>query len=130
DYIQISSGLGEAPPLNIVVMPVLFEGEVKAVIELASFERFSPIHVGFLDQLTESIGIVLNTIEANMRTEELLVQSQSLANELQSRQQELQQTNAELEEKARLLAEQNVEVERKNLEVEQARRSLEEKAEQ
>jgi len=130
DYVQISSGLGSAPPLNIIVLPVLFEGEVKAVIELASFEAFSETHKDFLDQLTESIGIVLNTIEANMRTEELLVQSQSLANELQSRQEELQQTNAELEEKARLLADQNQEVERKNLEVEQARASLEEKAQQ
>ncbi|HEX6349037.1 MAG TPA: HAMP domain-containing protein [Candidatus Dormibacteraeota bacterium] len=130
DYVQISSGLGGAAPLNIIVLPVLFEGEVKAVIELASFETFSDTHKDFLDQLTESIGIVLNTIEANMRTEELLVQSQSLANELQSRQEELQQTNAELEEKARLLADQNQEVERKNLEVEQARSSLEEKAQQ
>ncbi len=130
DYIVIASGLGEAPPINIIVMPVLFEGQVKAVLELASFERFSPTHQAFLDQLTESIGIVLNTIEANMRTEDLLKQSQSLARELQSQQEELQQTNAELGEKARLLAEQNVEVERKNTEVEQARQSLEEKARQ
>ena len=114
DYIQINSGLGEAPPLNIIVLPVIFEGQVKAVIELASFERFSPTHQAFLDQLTESIGIVLNTIEANMRTEDLLKQSQSLAKELQSQQEELQQTNEELEEKAQLLAEQNAEVERKN----------------
>ncbi len=130
DYLVIASGLGEAPPLNIIVMPVLFEGQVKAVLELASFERFSPTHQAFLDQLTESIGIVLNTIEANMRTEDLLKQSQSLARELQSQQEELQQTNAELGEKARLLAEQNVEVERKNREVEQARQALEEKARQ
>ena len=130
DYITITSGLGEAPPVNIIVMPVLFEGQVKAVIELASFERFSPTHQAFLDQLTESIGIVLNTIEANMRTEDLLKQSQSLARELQSQQEELQQTNAELGEKARLLAEQNAEVERKNREVEQARQALEEKARQ
>ncbi|HSO00758.1 MAG TPA: response regulator, partial [Candidatus Nanopelagicales bacterium] len=130
DYITITSGLGEAPPVNIIVMPVLFEGQVKAVIELASFERFSPTHQAFLDQLTESIGIVLNTIEANMRTEDLLKQSQSLARELQSQQEELQQTNAELGEKARLLAEQNAEVERKNQEVEQARQALEEKARQ
>jgi CheY-like chemotaxis protein/HAMP domain-containing protein len=130
DYVRITSGLGEAVPLNIIVLPVVFENEVKAVIELASFERFSPTHQDFLDQLMESIGIVVNTIEANMRTEELLKQSQSLAHELQSQQQELQQTNDELQAKARLLAEQNVEVERKNLEVEQARRSLEEKAEQ
>ena len=130
DYISIVSGLGEAPPVNLIVMPMLFEGQVKAVVELASFERFSPTHQAFLDQLTESIGIVLNTIEANMRTEELLKQSQSLARELQSQQEELQQTNAELGEKARLLADQNVEVERKNREVEQARQALEEKAKQ
>src|SRR5207245_3903620 len=85
DYIQINSGLGEARPLNIVVLPVLFEGQVKAVLELASFQRFSDIHLTFFDQLTESIGIVLNTISATMRTEELLKQSQSLAIELQTR---------------------------------------------
>jgi signal transduction histidine kinase/CheY-like chemotaxis protein/HAMP domain-containing protein len=130
DYVQISSGLGEATPLNLIVLPVLFEGQVKAVIELASFETFSPTHLIFLDQLTESIGIVLNTIEANMRTEDLLKQSQSLAKELQSQQEELQKTNLELEDKARLLAEQNVEVEKKNMEVEQARQALEEKAAQ
>jgi signal transduction histidine kinase/DNA-binding response OmpR family regulator len=130
DYIQISSGLGESKPLNIIVLPIVFEGAVKAVMELASFDRFNPTHEQFLDQLTESIGIVLNTIEANMRTEDLLKQSQSLARELQSQQEELQQTNAELEDKAKLLAEQNVEVERKNREVEQARQALEEKASQ
>jgi HAMP domain-containing protein/signal transduction histidine kinase/CheY-like chemotaxis protein len=130
DYVQISSGLGEATPLNLIVLPVLFEGQVKAVIELASFEQFSPTHQIFLDQLTESIGIVLNTIEANMRTEDLLKQSQSLAKELQSQQEELQKTNLELEDKAKLLAEQNVEVEKKNMEVEQARQALEEKAAQ
>ncbi|MBY0523126.1 MAG: HAMP domain-containing protein [Gemmataceae bacterium] len=130
DYIRISSGLGDAPPKNILVMPVVFEGAVKGVMELASFESFNPTHQALLDQLTESIGIVLNTIEANMRTEDLLKQSQSLAQELQSRQEELQQTNEELQEKARLLAHQNQEVERKNQEVEQARQALEEKAKQ
>ena len=130
DYIRISSGLGDAAPQNIIVLPVVFEGQVKGVLELASFERFSPTHQAFLDQLTESIGIVLNTIVANMRTEDLLKQSQSLAQELQSRQEELQQTNLELQEKARLLAHQNQEVERKNQEVEQARQALEEKAKQ
>ncbi|HTD65524.1 MAG TPA: response regulator, partial [Candidatus Limnocylindria bacterium] len=130
DYVQITSGLGAAPPTNIIVLPVLFEGHVKAVMELSSFEQFSPIHQAFLDQLVESIGIVLNTIEANTRTEDLLKQSQSLAKELQSRQEELQNTNKELQEKAKLLAEQNAEVERKNAEVEQARQALEEKAKQ
>ncbi|HET6879826.1 MAG TPA: HAMP domain-containing protein, partial [Pirellulales bacterium] len=130
DYIKITSGLGEASPLNIIVIPIVFEGLVKAVMELASFDRFSPTHETFLDQLTESIGIVLNTIEANTRTEDLLKQSQSLARELQTQQQELQLTNQQLGEKAQLLAQQNVEVERKNQEVEQARRALEEKATQ
>jgi signal transduction histidine kinase/ActR/RegA family two-component response regulator len=130
DYISISSGLGEALPLNIIVLPVLFEGQLRAVIELASFEPFVDVHLDFLDQLTESLGIVLNTIEVNMRTEELLKQSQSLAHELQSQQEELRRTNEELRQNAGLLAEQNAEVERKNLEVEQARSSLEEKAEQ
>src|SRR3989440_211080 len=130
DYVRISSGLGGAAPRNIVVLPILFEGQVKAVMELSSAEQFNPTHQAFLDQLTESIGIVLNTIEANTRTEDLLKQSQSLATELQSRQEELQQTNQELEEKARQLFEQNAEVERKNREVEQARQALEDKAQQ
>src|SRR5438552_2577939 len=144
DYIQISSGLGEAPPLNIIVLPVLFEGVVKAVIELASFNPFSAIHQIFLDQLTESIGVVLNMIGANMRTEQLLQQSQTLTQELQTQskeltiqQEELKRSNAalekqalELEEKAKQLEEQNASIEVKNREVELARTSLEEKAEQ
>ncbi|CAN5707485.1 HAMP domain-containing protein [soil metagenome] len=158
NYVYVSSGLGEAPPNNIVVLPVLFEGEVKAVIELSTFKTFSETHLTFLDQLTESIGIVLNTIAANTRTEDLLLQSQSLAGELQSQQdelkktneqleqqaeslreseerlksqqEELQQTNEELQEKAALLARQKAEVEAKNREVEEARWEMEEKAEQ
>jgi signal transduction histidine kinase/HAMP domain-containing protein/CheY-like chemotaxis protein len=130
DYIRIATGLGQAPPRNVLVLPIIFEGQVKGVLELASFEEFSPTHEAFLDQLTESIGIVLNTIEFNMRTEDLLKQSQSLAHELQSRQEELQQTNQKLEEKAVLLVHQNEEVEKKNREVEQARQALEEKARQ
>ncbi|MEO5916272.1 MAG: HAMP domain-containing protein [Luteolibacter sp.] len=130
DYINISSGLGQAPPINIMVLPIVFEGKVKAVIELASFERFNPTHEAFLGQLAESIGIVLNTIKASTLTEDLLKQSQSLAGELQNRQEELQQTNEELQKKAGQLAEQNAEVERKNREVEQARMALEGKAKQ
>ena len=123
DAFRIATGLSESTPLDVLVMPVVFEGEVRGVIELASLEHFNPSHQAFLDQLTESIGIVINTIEANTRTEDLLKQSQSLA-------EELQQTNQELEEKARQLAHQNQEVERKNAEVEQARQALEEKAKQ
>ncbi|MCR5876135.1 HAMP domain-containing protein [Phenylobacterium sp. J426] len=158
DYVQISSGLGEAPPANIIVLPALFEGEVKAVIELATFGEFNETQMAFLDQLMESIGIVLNTIAANMRTEGLLKQSQLLTSELQAqqeelkktndrleqqaaslrqseellrtKQEELQQTNAELQEKAHLLSIQNQQVEAKNREVEQAKIALEEKAEQ
>jgi len=158
NYVHISSGLGEAPPNNIVVLPVLFEGDIKAVIELSTFQTFSDTHLTFLDQLTESIGIVLNNIAANTRTEDLLLQSQSLDQELQSQQdelkktneqlehqaeslreseellksqqEELQQTNEELQEKASLLARQKAEVEQKNREVEEARWEMEEKAEQ
>src|SRR5207237_9540026 len=100
-HTPLSSGLGESRPINIVVLPILFEGEVMAIMELSSFDRFNSTHQAFLDQLTESIGIVLNTIEANTRTENLLKQSQSLAAELQQGQQELQKTNQELQEKER-----------------------------
>ena len=158
DYVQISSGLGESAPLNIIVLPALFEGEVKAVIELATFGEFNETQQAFLDQLMESVGIVLNTIAANMRTEGLLKQSQLLTSELQAqqdelkttndrleqqaaslrqseellrtKQDELQTTNAELEDKAQLLSAQNAQVEAKNFEVEQAKIALEEKAEQ
>ena len=130
DYVQISSGLGRSTPLNVVVLPILFEDELQAVIELASFNRFSEISVSFLDQLTESIGIMLNTIGATMRTEELLKESQSMAEELQNQQDELKQTNEELEQKAVELEKQKEEVEDKNLQVEEARKNLEEKAEE
>src|SRR6267142_2708038 len=158
DYIRVSSILGSATPLNIIILPVLFEGGVKAVVELASLRKFSETHLSFLDQLTESIGVVFNTIEANMRTESLLEQSQSLTKELQSQQEELketndrleqqaqnlqhserllknqqeelQRTNEQLQEKAKLLSEQMRQVEYKNREVEQAKAALEEKAEQ
>ena len=115
-------------PRNIIVLPVLFENQVKAVIELASVTEFTALQIMFLEQLTDSIGIVLNSIEATMQTEGLLKQSQQLAGELQTQQRELQQTNEQLEQKAQQLAERNVEVERKNQEIEQARRALEEKA--
>jgi HAMP domain-containing protein/CheY-like chemotaxis protein/signal transduction histidine kinase len=126
--VSIRSGLFHAIPKNVIVLPVLFEDRVKAVIELASLGNFTPSHLAFLEQLTASIGIVLNSIEATMQTEGLLKQSQQLATELQMQQKELQQTNEQLAQKAQQLAEQNVEVERKNQEIEQARRALEEKA--
>jgi len=126
--VPIGSALFKAPPRNIVVLPVLFESQVKAVIELASLSEFTALQMMFLEQLTTNIGIVVNSIEATMQTEGLLKQSQQLAGELQAQQRELQQTNEQLEQKAQQLAERNVEVERKNQEIEQARRALEEKA--
>jgi HAMP domain-containing protein/signal transduction histidine kinase/CheY-like chemotaxis protein len=128
EFVNISSSLGSARRVNIIVLPVLFEGHTKAVIELASLHPFTIVNITFLEQLTLNIGAVFNTIEATMRTEGLLTQSQQLTVELQARQSELQNTNEQLGTKARLLAEQNAEVERKNAEVEQARYALEEKA--
>ncbi|MEH1870803.1 response regulator [Nostoc sp.] len=158
DYIRISSGLGEAPPLNIIVLPILFETEVNAVIELASFGPFSHLHLTFLEQLSEILGVFLNNIASQLQTQQLLEKSVALTEELQNQQEELQQSNQrleeqaqeleesqfvvkqsneelqqlneELEEKAELLEVQNQEVARKNREVERARQSLEEKAEQ
>jgi len=128
DYIQISSGLGESTPLNIIVLPILFEGKVRAVIELASFGAFSPTHLSLLDQLTESIGLVLNTVAATSVTDKLLEQSLTQAEELQSRQQQLHRSNEELAAQAKLLADKNSEVEGKFQEVEEAKRFVEEKA--
>ncbi|MEP6904804.1 MAG: response regulator, partial [Gemmatimonadales bacterium] len=135
DYIQITSGLGESPPRNILVLPVLFEGEVKAVIELASFLPFSQIHQLFLDQLGESVGVVLNMIAANMRTSELLEQSQSLTLELQSQSQELQQqqnelrkSNSELEAQTKSLRASEELLRDQQVELQQVNEELEEKA--
>ena len=126
--VQIESGLINAVPRSVIVLPVLFEDQVKAVIELASLSEFSDAQRAFLEQLSGSIGIVLNTIEATMRTEHLLSQSQQLAAELQTQQNELQETNEEIAQKAALLAEQKAEVEHKNRQIEHARRELEDKA--
>jgi CheY-like chemotaxis protein/signal transduction histidine kinase/HAMP domain-containing protein len=128
DTVPIGSALFEALPRSMVVFPIVFEGEMKAVLALASLNDFSLVHLTFLEQLTANIGILVNSIEATMQTEGLLTQSQKLATELQVQQKELQQTNEQLAQKAQQLAEQNVEVERKNQEIEQARRALEEKA--
>ncbi|MDZ8136756.1 MAG: response regulator [Nostoc sp. DedQUE04] len=158
DYIRISSGLGEAPPLNIIVLPILFEEQVNAVIELASFGPFNQLHLTFLEQLSENLGVFLNNIASQLQTQQLLEESVALTEELQTQQEELQQSNQrleeqaheleesqflvkqsneelqqlneELEEKAELLEVQNREVGRKNQEVERARKSLEEKAAQ
>jgi CheY-like chemotaxis protein/HAMP domain-containing protein/GAF domain-containing protein len=158
DYIKINSGLGETTPLNLVLLPVLFEDELVGVIELASFEAFSENTLNFLDQLVRSVGLVTNTVKANMRTENLLKESQALSEELQTQQdeleisnkkleeqarklqesevrlkrqqEELQQTNEELEEKSNVLADQKVEVQQKNQLVTQAKEDLQEKADQ
>jgi CheY-like chemotaxis protein/signal transduction histidine kinase/HAMP domain-containing protein len=128
NVVPIGTSLFKAKPKNVVVLPVLFESQIKAVMELASLSSFTPSQLTFLEQLTANIGIVFNSIEATMQTEGLLKQSQQLARELQTQQVELQQTNDQLEQKAQQLAERNVEVERKNQEIEQARRAVEDKA--
>ncbi|HEU5279455.1 MAG TPA: HAMP domain-containing protein [Gaiellaceae bacterium] len=136
DYVRITSGLGEAAPVNVIVLPVLFEDQVLAIVELASFQRFAPVQQTFLEQLAETIGVVLNTIQANMRTEELLVQSQGLTQELQSQseelqaqQEELQQTNKELEEQAASLKASEELLQTQQEELQQTNEELEEKAE-
>ncbi|MFJ9344832.1 HAMP domain-containing protein [Streptomyces sp. NPDC101733] len=136
-YLRISSGLGEAPPAHVIVLPVLFEGKVLGVIELASFTQFTQIQKDFLSQIAEMIGTSVNTISVNSKTEMLLKQSQEMteqlrerSDELENRQKALQAANAELEEKAELLAQQNRDIEVKNTEIEEARQVLEERAEQ
>ncbi len=129
-YLEIRSGLGRRAPAHLIVVPVLFEEDVLGVIELASFEPFSDVHLSFLDQFMESVGIVLNTIMVNVRTEELLEQSQLLTQELQHRSVEQQRTNEELAEKARLLELRNRDIEVKNREIETAQVALQERAEQ
>jgi signal transduction histidine kinase len=136
-YLKIASGLGEAAPVNVIVMPVLFEGRLLGIIELASFNAFNKVSLDFLDQIAEMIGVTVNTISVNTKTEGLLLESQRLtaelsmrSAELEARQEELQRSNAELEEKAELLATQNRDIEIKNSEIEEARQVLEERAEQ
>jgi signal transduction histidine kinase/HAMP domain-containing protein/CheY-like chemotaxis protein len=137
DYIKVSSGLGSAAPKNVIVLPVLFEGQVLGVIELASVNDFSSVHHDLLEQLKETIGVNMNTLLANARTEALLAESQRLTRELRARseqlqaqQDELQNSNTELAEKAALLARQNRDIEVKNSEIEQARQELEDRAQQ
>jgi signal transduction histidine kinase/CheY-like chemotaxis protein/HAMP domain-containing protein len=136
-YIKVSSGLGEASPSNLAIMPIMFEDQVLGVVELASFTRFSAIQIAFLEQLAETLGISVNAIIANSRTDALLEESQVLtaelqtrSSELQARSEELQQSNADLEDKAALLAEQKRDIEAKNEEIERAREKIEERARQ
>jgi signal transduction histidine kinase/HAMP domain-containing protein/ActR/RegA family two-component response regulator len=137
DYVRISSGLGDGAPVNLIVLPIVFEGQVLGVIEAGSFSRFTQVHQDFLEQLMETIGVNVNTIIVNSRTDHLLQESQRLASELQSRtgelqarQEELQSSNAELEDKAAQLARQKRDIEIKNAEIEQARQEIEERAKQ
>ncbi len=136
-YLKIASGLGEAPPANVIVLPVLFEDKVLGVIELASFQPFTQIQKDFLSQIAEMIATSVNTISVNTKTEVLLKQSQELteqlkerSGELESRQKALELSNSELEEKAEQLRAQNRDIEVKNTEIEEARQVLEERAEQ
>jgi len=130
DYVKISSGLGEAAPVNLIVLPIVFEGQVLGVIEAASVSRFTQVHQDFLEPLMETIGVNVNALMANARTDALLEESRRLAAELGARQKELQRSNADLEDKAAQLARQNRDIEFKNVEIEQARQEIEERASQ
>jgi signal transduction histidine kinase/HAMP domain-containing protein/CheY-like chemotaxis protein len=136
-YLTIGSGLGEAAAVSLAVLPILFEDQVLGVVELASLTRFSDVHLAFFDQFVGTIGVTINTIMANSRTEALLGESQRLTTQLQERSDELQRqqaelrrSNAELEEKAALLAKQNSAIEVQNAQIEQARQTLEERAQE
>jgi signal transduction histidine kinase/HAMP domain-containing protein/ActR/RegA family two-component response regulator len=136
-YLKIASGLGEASPAHVVVLPVLFEGRLLGVIELATFSSFTTVALDFLNQIADLIGVTVNTISVNTKTEGLLLESQRLtaelsmrSAELEARQEELERTNEELQEKAEQLAQQNRDIEIKNSEIEEARQVLEERAEQ
>ncbi|OLE26995.1 MAG: hybrid sensor histidine kinase/response regulator [Catenulispora sp. 13_1_20CM_3_70_7] len=129
-YVRVRSGLGETGATNVIVLPVLFEGQTLGVIELASVNEFTQVHRDFLEALKETIGVAVNTITTNARTDALLRESQRLTGELQSRQEDLQESNNELEDKAAQLAKQNRDIEIKNAEIEQARLTLEERAQQ
>ena len=128
DYVKVTSGLGEGSPLNIAVLPVIFEGHVMAVVELASFNRFSETYITFLEQLMESMGVVINMILGSMRTEDLLKQSQSLAEELQSQQEELKRSNEELGEQTSALTKSKELLQQQQNELQRANEELEEKA--
>jgi signal transduction histidine kinase/HAMP domain-containing protein/ActR/RegA family two-component response regulator len=129
-YVRISSAIGESRPVNLMIVPIVFEDQVLGVIEAGSLWPFTQVHRDFLEQLMETIGVNVNTMIANARTDALLEQSQLLTAELQSRQQDLQRSNAELADKAALLAAQNRDIETKNAEIEQARQEIEERAKQ
>ena len=128
DYVRISSAIGESRPVNVMIVPIVFEDQVLGVIEAGSLWQFTQAHRDFLEQLMETIGVNVNTMIANARTDALLEQSQRLTAELQARQDELQRSNAELADKAALLAAQNRDIETKNAEIEQARQEIEERA--
>ncbi len=99
-YVRISSAIGEARPVNVMIMPIAVEDQVLGVIEAGSLWPFTQVHREFLEQLMETIGVNVNTMIANARTDALLEQSQRLTAELQARQEELQRSNAELADKA------------------------------
>jgi signal transduction histidine kinase/CheY-like chemotaxis protein len=129
-YAPISSAIGQARPVNVMIVPIVFEGQVLGVIEAGSLWPFTQVHQEFLEQLMETIGVNVNTMLANARTDALLHESQRLTGELQARQMELQRSNAELDDKVALLAAQNRDIETKNAEIEQARQEIEERAKQ
>ncbi|MEU8435923.1 HAMP domain-containing protein [Streptomyces sp. NPDC029216] len=136
-YAPVLTGTGSADPSTLIVLPIVFEGQVLGALELASLRPFAALHRDFLEQFTELLGVNVSSLTANARTDELLGRSQRLtaelsarSRELQARQRELQRSNAELQDKAALLADRNRDIERKNHQIEQARQELEERAQE
>jgi two-component system chemotaxis sensor kinase CheA len=135
DYLKIHSGLGEAPPRQIIVLPISFEGSAEGVLELASFDSFSPLHVAFLEELARSTGIVLDSIASRMRLAQLLAASQTMTEELQAQseelqfqQEELRASNEELEEQTQALRQSEETLQAQQVELEKINTELQEKA--
>lgn len=135
DYIRVTSGLGEAAPLTIYVLPVSFEGDVKAVLELASFKPFSLTQQTFLEEMINGLGIILASVLGRIQLAKLLEESQALteevqaqSEELQAQQVELKATNEDLEEQTQALRQSEEKLQVQQEELEQTNAELEEKA--
>jgi two-component system, chemotaxis family, sensor kinase CheA len=129
-YVKIRSGTGAGTPKNIIILPILFEDDVLAVIEIASFDSFCPLQVKLLEAVNNNIGIKINSIVSHMKAERLLEESLAMTEELQSQSEELQLQQEELRTTNEKLEEQYEASEQKNHEIEKVRQALEEKAQQ
>jgi transcriptional regulator with GAF, ATPase, and Fis domain len=114
DYVHITSGLGQAPPRTILVVPLLHNGDVYGVLEMASFQAFAPHQVAFVEKVAESIAGALANIAVNDQTRRLLEQSQQLAESMKSQEEELRQNQEELQATQEEMRRRQEELEREN----------------